>query len=255
MKKLLGCFLCVMLLGFWVSNAGALSYDQQSYGGSFTVNGGIFYTPTVADQETVSSGSGVIDPFLTIQMKGYEEGFNTDYRPLPLDTKRPKYNHSIQVGDLIEGTGTYSGYYEFLLDINEAKSTPLITMHELEFYLADTGDISSYPLAGASLIWDLDAGVDNQVQLDYTLWKGSGNNIDLFVYIPQTLFGTDDNKYVYLFSAFGSTPNPSDAGYEEWVQREGGEGFPPPVPEPATILLLGSGLIGLAGLGRKKFKK
>lgn len=54
--------------------------------------------------------------------------------------------------------------------------------------------------------------------------------------------------------------------YDLWVYGEGGNdgvdishftGYNPsaPVPEPATMLLLGSGLVGLGAFGRKKYKR
>ena len=42
-------------------------------------------------------------------------------------------------------------------------------------------------------------------------------------------------------------------GANIWVPDT--ESHPAPVPEPGTMLLLGSGLIGIAGLGRKRFRK
>ena len=84
----------------------------------------------------------------------------------------------------------------------------------------------------------LEEGTDKQIWVDEMVSETLSKR-------PYWLRFRDQNgKWMRTRAVFAKFENPN------------GHGEPSPVPEPATMLLLGSGMIGLAAAGRKKlFKK
>ncbi len=197
----------------------ATMLDLTTHGSSGTVNGAIFQ-----QSDAQPTGSGVIHSFVRLQTNAAtEQGYNTDGRPLQFDeNKSPVFTRSLKVGDvpLVSVGGVL--YREFLLDVNQKASAPLISLDQLRLYVGDTPNATGYDattkqLAGMDPVYDLDAGGDNWVQLNYRLNSGSGSG-DMTVLIPATLLGSDPGRYVYLYSAFGEN-RAANSGFEEWSVR------------------------------------
>lgn len=222
--------LCVTLFIMGV-NTQATLVDLTTVGASGSINGAMFQQ----DNFELSTGTGVFEPFVRIQAKQSEAGYNTDGE-LEFDTKASLWTHSILLGEI--PTVGDDDYYEVRLDINESAKRPYISLEALKIHLADTGDLTNYntnPDFGPPL-YDLDTGGDNTVLLDYSLATGSGSG-DMTVLIPVSALGTDGSKYFYLYSEFTGTPGTS-AGFEEWGIFETSN-----TPEPQALCLLGLGAL------------
>ena len=158
--------------------------------------------------------------------------------------------------------------YEFLIDeyssanfMVKFDSTP-IQGHSYTFQMFI--DNESYPFSyEGGWIWhvgvaNLDAHLQGSLGGDLALFDGYFSN-NLLATIPSNLTG---NVFGFSFPSDLLGDIDSDFTYAYSVYVDGksygslfGQSGNKYVPEPATMLLLGVGIVGLAGFGRKRSKK
>ena len=195
--------------------------DLTTAGASGTLNSAIFQQTSVQP-----TGSGVIHSFVRLNPGGnvaVEQGYNTDARPLQYDENNsPVFTRSLQLTESPIVTINGVAYREFLLDINQKSSSPLLSLDELRIYVGNAPNLFGYDpntqqLAGLNPVYDLDAGGDNYVLLNARLSHGSGSG-DMFFYVPDAQLTQAGGSYVYLYSKFGVTVA-GNGGFEEWAVR------------------------------------
>jgi hypothetical protein len=289
------CFsVAVFALGMFILPAGATIIDLTT---SHTASGNIGQCVGVATDDcgfwvnvdAQSTGTGVIDPFYTVQHTGTEQGFNTDAPGASpnYDMKRANgsaFTQAIQVSDFglvdIDGNpcnGCLTPYIRFALDINEAGGgDQFLSVDSLQLWVKTYNDIVSTTLAtltaDAVKIYDLDGLNNDVIYTDYSLNSGSGSG-DVILYVPYAAFAGHTTDWLYLYGHYGSVgalDNPtspgcdgttlsmdihhncdyqSSSGFEEWARLEGPNGVF--VPEPVSSVLIGTGLVGIFFLRRR----
>lgn len=258
-RKVLFLGAAAMLLG---ASAGYAfpPIDLTTQDATYTSGDGTIWTQ-LSGQPT---GTGVYDPFLRLRATGIESGMNTDGNAnTTYDDVAGIWTHSLTLGDLAAVTVGTTTYYSFSVDINESMPGRLLSLDELRIYTLDgsaslTTEAAVIAAGSGPAKYDLDATTDQDVYLNYALNTGSGGD-DFQVLIPTSYFtGASLSDQIYLYSKFGATTGmeadfTADAGFEEWRALLGTAPPPPDnLPEPSTVMLLGTGLLGLAATRFRK---
>ena len=188
----------------------------------------------------LASGTYTVDPFLQLKASGTESGYNVA---------------GLELSDIpIVTIGTVE-YREFLLYTSETGANTQLSLDQLQVFLSSSSTQTNYDSAtktlnGLTAVYDLDAGGNNWIKLDYKLTKTSGGAA-MVVYIPNYLFTQSGLQYVYLYSQLGSNL-PTDGSFEEWwIRSATGTKSVTRVPEPGLLIMLGTATF----LARKRLRR
>ena len=204
---------CLGVAAALLSTSNAAVIDLGS-DGSGTANGALFEVGSIHP-----AGTGVFEPFLTLQSNGTEQGYNSSTGNF--DTKRePVWNHEIRFSDMQQTTINGTAYFGFAIDVNEPNGGGKqdISLTDLRIWTSATLQNSTSTDKDGNFngsLGTLRYDLGNNVVLYDDKHRGSGES-DINVYIPVSLFaGAQGNDYVYMYQQWGNADAMTEGGFEE----------------------------------------
>jgi uncharacterized repeat protein (TIGR01451 family) len=189
--------------------------DFPTAPGITLADGTIFYTWKDDPLKSSSSGTGIFDPFLTVQQTGSETGTNlfngSTYATGDAISSSDNRTSLLEISKIpVVGVGGMQ-YLEIRLDLNEVgggDSKAEIRLTDLKIYGSSNPTLSSF--SGMTPLYSLDTEALNTTVYMWDDFKGSGRS-DVVMLIPKSYFASNP-EYLFFQAAFSGT----DGGFEEF---------------------------------------